>query len=268
MPSDLQSPLLAPTACWLALDTATETAHLACWTVSQRYVAALGGGAQASATAMPGLQHLLKEAGRDWTDVRAVAFGQGPGAFTGLRTACALAQGLALAMDVPVIPLDTLKVVAESARLHSPPLTAWLQTSTDVLPKLLWVLQDARMQEVYAAAYTWSLDGGWHVQVPVALWGLADMQARIASGQVQWAAGSALAAYPAYTQGLLHADPRACPEGAALAALAQAAWHQQAWVDAALALPVYVRDKVAQTTEERKQIQQQVPDVQPVEPRA
>lgn len=266
MSSDLLAPHQLPPACLLALDTATETVHLACLTGQQLHVAALGGGAQASATAMPGIQALLKAAGHGWSDVQAVAFGQGPGAFTGLRTACALAQGLALAMDVPVIPLDTLMVVAESARLRSHELTAWLQTSTDALPKHLWVLQDARMQEVYAAAYTWSLDSGWRLHVPAALWGLADMQARIAAGQVQWAAGSALAAYPEHTQGLMHADPLACPEGAALAALAQAAWHQQAWVDAALALPVYVRDKVAQTTEERKQIQAPALDVPPKEP--
>jgi tRNA threonylcarbamoyladenosine biosynthesis protein TsaB len=239
----------------LAFDTATETMHVALLAGEQLRVAALSGGAQASATAMPGVQAMLADAGLAWADVQAVAFGQGPGAFTGLRTACALAQGLALALDVPVVPLDTLMAVAESARLRSPALAAWLVTPAAAAaePPCLWVLQDARMQEVYAAAYAWSAEHGWCVREPASLWCLVELQSHIQTGHVHWAAGSALAAYPAHTQGLANADPVACPEGAALAVLAQSAWHRGQCVDAALALPVYVRDKVAQTTQERTQ---------------
>jgi len=244
--------------CLLALDTATETVHLAVWGADlapPAHVAALAGGAQASSSALPGLQTLLNEAGCHWRDVQAVAFGQGPGAFTGLRTACSLAQGLALALEVPVLPIDTLMAVAESARRRAGPLSAWLAPSpgqdTPDHAHCLWVLQDARMQEVYAAAYRWSVAEGWQVVVPVALWSLDEMQHRIQCGQVTHAAGSALAAYPSHVQGLVHADAQAAPDGAALAALASRAWSSGQCVDAALALPVYVRDKVAQTTAER-----------------
>lgn len=244
--------------CLLAMDTATEVAHVAVWRQGEparAQVAALSGGAQASATALPGLQALLGQAGTAWSGVRAVAFGQGPGAFTGLRTACSLAQGLALALDVPVVPVDTLMAVAESARRRHGALQAWLASASHEGrasdAPTLWVLQDARMQEVYAAAYGWSPTGGWQLAVPVTLWPLDTMQQRIASGQVTHAAGSALAAYPQHVQGLLFHDAEAQPDGLALASLAERAWSSGQAVDAALALPVYVRDKVAQTTAER-----------------
>jgi tRNA threonylcarbamoyladenosine biosynthesis protein TsaB len=247
-----QPALSAGGGCLLALDTATEAVHLAFCSLdaaSATHVAVLPGGAQASASALPGLQALLHGAGCAWPDVRAVAFGQGPGAFTGLRTACSLAQGLALALEVPVLPLDTLMALAESARRRDAVLSDWLCDGAHSL----WVLQDARMQEVYAAAYGWSAAHGWQLLTPAALWSLDDMQQRIESGQVTHAAGSALAAYPAHVQGLLHHDAQAVPEGAALATLASQAWARGLGVDAALALPVYVRDKVAQTTAERVQ---------------
>lgn len=262
--SHLPHPQSDGSACLLALDTATEVVHMAVWcggAPSSAHVAALSGGAQASATTLPGLQTLLGEAGIDWPRVRGVAFGQGPGAFTGLRTACSLAQGLALALDVPVVPVDTLMAVAESARRRHPSLQGWLASASPAQSApsanqgtdapMLWVLQDARMQEVYAAAYRWSATDGWQLAMPASLWSLNDMQHRIESGQVTHAVGSALVAYPAHAQGLLFQDAQAVPDGMALACLADRAWLANQAVDAALALPVYVRDKVAQTTAER-----------------
>jgi tRNA threonylcarbamoyladenosine biosynthesis protein TsaB len=248
-PPDL---LPATSPCLVALDTATEVAHLALCVGGQVQVQALGGAAQASTTTLPGLNALLAQAGLAWSDVQAIAFGQGPGAFTGLRTACALAQGLALGLSLPVIALDTLMAVAESARRTHPGLAQALADSQAPL----WVLQDARMSEVYAAAYAWSDDGQWQqVQAP-ALWPLAHWQALIDGGQIQLAAGSALLAYADHAQALAERGallaPKAQPDGQALAVLATQAWAQGATLDAALALPLYVRDKVAQTTDERK----------------
>jgi tRNA threonylcarbamoyladenosine biosynthesis protein TsaB len=241
---------LDPT-CLLALDTATEVVHLALWVRGQCHARALAGGAQASATTLPALQTLLSEAGLTWADVDGLAFGRGPGAFTGLRTACSITQGLALGLDKPVLALDTLMAVAESARQQSSELAQALQATPS--PKL-WVLQDARMSEVYAAAYTWDDSAqAWHSASAPQLWPLAHLKAQVDGGEVILAAGSALTAYPACFEGLKGPGvPQACPEGSALARLALQAWQRGEQIDAALALPLYVRDKVAQTTAERQ----------------
>jgi tRNA threonylcarbamoyladenosine biosynthesis protein TsaB len=200
---------------------------------------------------------LLADAGRVWANVDAIAFGRGPGAFTGLRTACSVTQGLALALDKPVIALDTLMAVAEHARLAAP--SAW--SAGD----LVWVLQDARMDELYVAAYRW--DGAdWQPEQAPALWSLDEPLLRwapdgVMPGSLRWV-GNAARAYPDKLAALNAAiTPAAGPDaslagpampaGAALAALAQRAWQRGETLDAALALPLYVRDKVAQTTAER-----------------
>ncbi|MFG5410239.1 tRNA (adenosine(37)-N6)-threonylcarbamoyltransferase complex dimerization subunit type 1 TsaB [Piscinibacter sakaiensis] len=103
------------------------------------------GGAQASTTLIPQALALLERAGQPLAGLDAIAFGAGPGAFTGLRTACAVAQGLAFGIDRPVLALDSLAVVAEAAADD----TDGAATDADKL----WVAQDARMDEVYAAAY-------------------------------------------------------------------------------------------------------------------
>lgn len=235
----------------LALDTATETVHLALWAQGQVHARALPGGAQASATTLPAAQALLVEAGLAWADLDALAFGQGPGAFTGLRTACSITQGLALGLGKPVLALDTLMAVAESARRQSEPMAQHLAAGGTV-----WVLQDARMSEVYAAAYAWGGAGtGWRAISPAQLWPLDHLRDQVAQGVVAHAAGSALAAYPSCFEGLVgEGVHQACPDGQALAALAVSAWQCGQQIDAALALPLYVRDKVAQTTAERLRV--------------
>ena len=183
--------------------------------------------------------------------VQAVAFGQGPGAFTGLRTACAVAQGLALGLDKPVLALDTLMAVAEHARQTQAELADILATEPETL---LWVLQDARMSEVYAAAYRLDPVRGWEQAAAPVLWPLDHLRAQVETGVVRCAAGSALSAYPEVVVGLAGpASAQAQPRGEALAALALAAWSRGDTLDAALALPLYVRDKVAQTTQERRE---------------
>ena len=251
------SPPASAFPCLLVVDTATEVVHLALVSQGQVRVRAVAGGPQASASTLPQMQALLAEAGLAWSQLDAIGFGQGPGAFTGLRTACAITQGLALALDKPVLALDTLMAVAESARRRQP---AIAQASAD--EPALWVLQDARMQEVYAAPYRHTPQAGWHAEAPAELWPIAHARAEIEAGRVRRVAGSALAAY-AELSGLTEADtdPHAVPDGAALAALALAAWHRGEQRDAALALPLYVRDKIAQTTDERTAARQSVAPV-------
>lgn len=225
----------------LVLDTATDVVHLGLIDEARAWTAVVAGGAQSSASLLPAAQALLSDAGLTWADLTVVGFGRGPGAFTGLRTACSVTQGLALAADCPVIPIDTLLAVAEDARLQAP--SRWLPG------QLIWVVQDARMDELYAAAYRWT-GLGWETVEPPALWPLDLPRVRCAGA---WVAGNALRAYPDAFDVQSDAQwPDATPSGAALVALARQAWARGAVVDAALALPLYVRDKVAQTTAERQ----------------
>ena len=103
------------TAC-LAFDTATEHLSIALQVGDRVWSHDGAGGALASSTLIPGVMDLLAQAGVGLRDLDAIAFGRGPGAFTGLRTACSVAQGLALGVDKPVLPIDTLLAVAEDAR--------------------------------------------------------------------------------------------------------------------------------------------------------
>lgn len=240
----------------LALDTATDRVHAALAVGTAVQTLDLPGGAQASAQLLPALQGLLRDAGLTWSDLDAIAFGSGPGAFTGLRTACSVTQGLALGADCPVIVLDTLMAVAEDARQRHPARVAAGQR--------VWVLQDARMAELYVAAYEW--DGQrWHEVVPAALWPQDEPARRWAVATADEPGlvlvGSGLAVWPESLSPTLlargaHLDDQAVPSGAALIALAGEAWRRDQTTDAALLLPRYVRDKVAQTTAERLQSRQ------------
>ena len=224
----------------LAFDTSTDTLSIAVARDAAVWQHTGPGGAQASASLIPAIVQLLERAGLEFAGLDAVVFGRGPGSFTGLRTACAVAQGLALGCGsgrgVPVLPIDTLLALAEQARLQ--------HGCTQVVAVL-----DARMDEVYVARHAWQA-GAWHsldaddsafalckpeaVQVPPG-WTLA--------GNAQAAYGERLA--PQATQ--VHALPTA----AALLSLAPALLAAGHAVAAEHALPLYVRDKVAKTTAER-----------------
>src|SRR3954466_9256353 len=126
----------------LAFDTSTETLSIAvsAGTGTPVLEHTGAGGAQASAALIPAIEQLLGQAGRVLADLDAIAFGRGPGSFTGLRTAAAVAQGLGFGAAVPVLPVDTLLAVAEEAYAHCD------------APGIVAVL-DARMGEVYFAGY-------------------------------------------------------------------------------------------------------------------
>lgn len=220
----------------LALDSATETMALALVTPGQTQVFEAAGGAQASARMLPEVKALLAGAGVEMAALDAIAFGQGPGAFTGLRTACAVAQGLAFGLGKPVLAVDSLMLVAEDARSAG--------AGDDV-----WVAMDARIGEIYAAHYRWA-DGGWQVLEAPALYAPDALAAHW--GQPAAVAGTALTEYAAALGELPRAWPQARSRAAALGALALAAWQRGDTRDAAEALPVYVRDKVALTTAERE----------------
>jgi tRNA threonylcarbamoyladenosine biosynthesis protein TsaB len=227
---------------FLAIESSTDRLSLAVQHGEQIWAYEGAGGAQSSATLIPAVMDLLQQANLSLPDLNAIAFGRGPGAFTGLRTACAVAQGLALGADLPVLPIDTLLCVAEAARPQA---------------DRVLVLMDARMQQVYGAAYEWQ-DGQWHcIQAPQ-LRNPEDVRLP-ASWQAQPCviAGNALAATDLHHR-LQHVQTDQVmtvalwPQATPMLRLAHAAWLRGDAVDADQALPLYVRDQVALTTAERR----------------
>ncbi len=230
----------------LALDTATEQLVAGLHTGNRAYTCQGAGGVAASARLLPELSALLARATLGWRDLGAIAFGQGPGAFTGLRTACAVAQGLGFGLGCRLLPLDSLMIVAEDAR-------AQIQNGDADLS--IGVLMDARMDEVYAASYRWQ-EGRWQVLQAPALFSLPSLHEAWSDATLQALAGTALQAFGPR----LHLPccgprlPQQQDRAAALLRLAVRGVADGVGVDPAQALPLYLRDKVAQTTAEREQI--------------
>jgi tRNA threonylcarbamoyladenosine biosynthesis protein TsaB len=233
---------MAPTRapCLLALDSATERLAVAVVAGEQQWCAEEEGGARASQRMLPLAFALLARAGLTPQALDAVAFGRGPGAFTGLRTACAVAQGLAFGLGRPVLAIDSLAIVAEDARAQH-----------GRAAETLWVAMDARMDEAYAAPYRHEA-GAWQALREPALWTLPALASAWRDDPPACVAGSALAAFgPRLPVGHALCIDRMQDRAAALARLARAAWARGEAIEAAAALPLYLRDKVALTTAER-----------------
>ncbi len=222
----------------LAFDTATEHMSVALQIGNDVISTDAPGGAQASAGLLPAVFALLAEAGIGLAALDAIAFGRGPGAFTGLRTACAVAQGLGYGANKPVLPTDTLLAIAEDARSESAGCR-------------VWALLDARMGELYAAQYRHGATG-WEVLEAPQLTSAAALDERWQRDPPEAVAGNGLIAFAAALHpGNARLHPAAAPTARALLRLAAPLFSRGRAVDAAFALPLYLRDKVAQTTEER-----------------
>lgn len=222
----------------LAFDTSTEWMSIA---VQRRGVATpwthtAAGGAHSSTHLIPDIQRLMAQAELRFDELDAIAFGAGPGSFTGLRTACSVAQGLAFGADLPVLPVDTLLAVAEEARVQ----TGGADRVT------ITTLLDARMDEMYVASYqfesgSWNQVKGCRLIKPEALtWDNSSMLA-----------GNVFATYGARLPEGPGLRVLALPTATAMLRLAPALLAAGGAVSAAQALPTYIRDKVAQTTMER-----------------
>ncbi|MCG2654277.1 tRNA (adenosine(37)-N6)-threonylcarbamoyltransferase complex dimerization subunit type 1 TsaB [Hydrogenophaga sp.] len=220
------------------------------------------GAAQASATLLPVVQSLLTQAGWALRELDALVFARGPGSFTGLRTACAVAQGLAYgaqgagrAGGVPVLPVDTLLALAEEAR-HQRALAG------QAPPRVIAALLDARMDEMYVALYACGPLGLDPVPLqPPRLCAPADLGEWLQQGLPQalapgdcLLAGNVFPSYGAQFSDLAGERQTALPTAAALLRLAPALLAAGRAVAAHEALPLYVRDKVAQTTAERERL--------------
>jgi len=222
---------------WLAFDTSTESLSIGLTVGGHSDVRTLAGGAQSSVTLIPTAMEMLAQAGVGLSQLDAIVFGRGPGSFTGLRTACAVARGLAFGADIPVLPVDTLLAVAEQARAL---------VGLDEQPLTVLALLDARMDEVYGAAYDWN-GQRWAPRTPVQVgapqhFALPDAPRVLLAGNVFGVYGERLP---------LGERVQALPTAAALLRLAPALWATGQAVPAEQAMPLYVRDKVAQTTAER-----------------
>ena len=229
----------------LAFDTGTELLSVGLQLADGRqFLRESPGGAAASASLIPTLLELLAEGGLAPAALGAVVFGQGPGSFTGLRTACAVAQGFAYGAGLKVVPVPSLLAVAEDARLQ--------HGAEAVLATL-----DARMDEVYFAAYRWQPDAArWtetasaRVAAPEDVTAPASPGGDSAAGYVL--AGNARAVYAGRVAPELARSVSARPNAAALLSLAPGLIAAGVLLEPASALPLYVRDKVARTTAERE----------------
>lgn len=237
----------------LAIDTSTEFCSVALLSAAasaagssslQTWVRHERTGAVSSTRVLPAVREVLDEAGLTLADCAAIAFGAGPGSFTGLRTATGIAQGLAFGAALPVVPVGTLLACAESARLNA-------GAAGGEVARVLAAL-DARMDEVYWADYAWDAAAGdWRTVQPASL----DVPSDLLIPDVPFTlAGNAAAAFgdrlPARAQART-IDVEALPHALPIAHLALRAYRAGRVVPADQAAPEYVRDKVAQTTAER-----------------
>ena len=142
----------------LAIETATEACSVALWLdgeVRERFGIAPR---QHAELALPWAEQLLADAGVAKSQLDAIAVGRGPGAFTGVRLAVALAQGIALALDRPVVPVSTLAALAMQAwdapaSGHSPLALNEARASGSQTPRFALAAIDARMGEIYACTF-------------------------------------------------------------------------------------------------------------------
>jgi tRNA threonylcarbamoyladenosine biosynthesis protein TsaB len=220
----------------LAIDTSAELASTALLHGDRVLSRESSGVHTHSQTILPLVQSVLHEAGISLAQCDAIAFGCGPGSFTGVRTACGIVQGLAFGANLPVIPVVTLLAMAQACRT--------LSGATDVLAVL-----DARMGEVYWAQYRY-VDGWQNVIEPT----LSTAEAVTPQGTVV-VCGNGVSAYAAaFEQSGLATNSQTVivPHAVQVAELARAAYARQQTLPAREAQPLYLRNKVALTTAERK----------------
>jgi len=220
----------------LALETSTEFCSVALWQEGAIVERCEQVGQKHSELLMEMLDGVLREANITLAQLEGIAFGAGPGSFTGVRIACGVAQGLALGADLPVVGICTLEALAQASGYE----------------KVIATL-DARMAEVYHAAYE-KRDGNW---VTVHQPGLClPKDAKPVDGTGWFGVGSGFAVHGAalgerYAGNLAGIDAQAVPQASAIAQLASKLFMTGQGMDAALAMPLYLRDKVALKTSER-----------------
>ncbi|MGE5161607.1 MAG: tRNA (adenosine(37)-N6)-threonylcarbamoyltransferase complex dimerization subunit type 1 TsaB [Betaproteobacteria bacterium] len=223
----------------LAIDTATELCSVAL--LQARLVERSEAvGQKHSDRVLPLVDEVLREGGLQLADVDAFAFGAGPGSFTGLRIACGVVQGLAYARKRPVVAVGNLRSLAAAAFAGHP------------RARVALVAIDARMHEAYCAVYR-NDDDVTELRA-AALESPAALDAIRREVGADLVAGDALSAFPgAWANGGDVRLPRLRGSAGDIARLARIDIARGRAVAAAEAMPLYVRDRVALTIDERRQ---------------
>lgn len=220
----------------LAFDTSTEWCSAALWLDGDVRHTAVEAGQTHSRILLPMIEGLLAETGLTLAGLDAVAYGKGPGAFTGLRIACSVAQGLAMGAELPVLGVLTLEAMAE-------------ETAADRVVACL----DARMGQIYGAVLQ-RVEGRWVALEGTGLYRPEDAPLPVDENWI--GCGSAFRAY-AEALGRRYADRLSAtradviPHARSIARLAAAAFGRGEGVPPEAAEPYYVRDKVALKRSER-----------------
>ena len=222
----------------LAIETSTELASVALLRAGVTLTRESRGAQTHSMTVLGLVQELIAEAGITLSACDAIAFGSGPGSFTGARTACGLTQGLAFGANLPVIPIVTLLAMAEAARMQV--------HAQHVIPVL-----DARMAEVYSAEYAFddALTHEWKIISAPALCAASEVEMKT----TVIVCGNGLTSYATDFEHLdsKQSYPTIMPHATEIAQLAARAWLRGEHCHPRDASPLYLRNKVALTTNER-----------------
>lgn len=223
----------------LAVDTATEACSAALIAGENRYARRRIAPREHSRLLLPMMESLLAEAGMSWGGLDGLAYGRGPGSFTGLRIAAGVIQGLALSLNKPVIPVSVLASLAYRV---------FRQTAAGYTG----VVTDARMGEVYWAVYQRGVDAGPVVVEEEAVCLPGDVVFPTAMNGERWAAiGSGWPRYPEVLQARCpgpatwHMEDQ-LPHAADMAELAAVAFQKGYTVTEEETLPVYIRNQVAE----------------------
>ncbi len=224
----------------LALDTSTEACSVALQQDSQVFSEFALTPREHTKLILPMLESVLAQAETSLAEIDALVVGRGPGAFTGIRIGIGVAQGIAMAMDKPIIPVSTLAALAQQAYQHC--------GATQVLAAL-----DARMGEVYWGQYV-LVDGLMQLQAEELV--CKPQDAPIPAGKHWFAVGHGWAAYAAVLTArfgsiLRETNADWLPAAEFMLPLAQADWLAGKAVTPELAQPIYLRNKIALTTQER-----------------
>lgn len=220
----------------LAIETSTEACSVAVYADGQVFARHELAPRRHTQLVLPWADELLAEAGLAKPQLDAIAVGRGPGAFTGVRLAIALVQGLALALDRPVLPVSTLAVLAMQGQ------------GDNILAAI-----DARMGEIYLGTFARDADGLVSATGPEIL--CAPSDAPIPDAPMQ-GVGSGFAAgdgalVTRLGEQLPGFDATALPHARDLASLAVRAWQRGEAIAADALEPAYLRDKVALTLAEQ-----------------